>query len=82
MSAGRRAEAMRRREACQAWFMSDVPKHQRRTAGAGREGRADPNGQIASKLKALYTAVEQEPIPDLFLDLLEQLDRAERASKG
>lgn len=62
--------------------MSDVPKHQRMTAGAGRAGKADSNGQIASKLKALYSAVEQEPIPDLFLDLLEKLDRAERASKG
>ena len=52
------------------------------TAGAGRAGKADSNGQIALKLKALYSAVEQEPIPDLFLDLLEKLDRAERASKG
>ncbi len=36
------------------------------------------DSQIADKLKALYTAVEQEPIPDIFLDLLERLDRAER----
>jgi len=34
--------------------------------------------QIASKLKALYSSVEQQPIPDVFLDLLEQLDRAEK----
>ncbi|MCV9998662.1 NepR family anti-sigma factor [Pararhizobium sp. YC-54] len=39
---------------------------------------SDPNTQIALKLKALYSAVEQEPIPDMFLDLLEKLDRAEQ----
>ncbi|WP_426229432.1 NepR family anti-sigma factor [Pararhizobium sp. DWP3-4] len=42
---------------------------------------SDPNAQIASKLKALYNAVEQEPIPDLFLDLLEKLDQAEQLGK-
>ncbi|MBD8553395.1 hypothetical protein IFT84_02525 [Rhizobium sp. CFBP 8762] len=30
------------------------------------------------KLKALYTTVEREPIPDFFLDLLDQLDAAEQ----
>ncbi|WP_162252623.1 MULTISPECIES: NepR family anti-sigma factor [Rhizobium/Agrobacterium group] len=44
-------------------------------------GATDPNGQIASKLKALYSSVEQEPIPDTFLDLLEKLDQAERLGK-
>ncbi|CAN7228224.1 NepR family anti-sigma factor [Rhizobium sp. LjRoot98] len=49
----------------------------------GRAGAraTDPNGQIASKLKALYSAIEQEPIPDTFLDLLEKLDQAERLGK-
>ncbi|SEL83108.1 hypothetical protein SAMN04487976_113103 [Xaviernesmea oryzae] len=42
----------------------------------------DPNSQVASKLKAFYAAVEQEPIPDMFLDLLEQLDKAEKAGKA
>ena len=41
----------------------------------------DPNSQVAAKLKAFYSAVEQEPIPDMFLDLLEQLDRAEKAGE-
>ena len=45
-------------------------------------GATDPNGQIASKLKALYSSVEQEPIPDTFLDLLEKLDQAERLGKN
>jgi hypothetical protein len=60
--------------------MSDIPKNQQR---AGRAGGniADPNNQIANKLKALYSAVEQEPVPDMFLDLLEKLDRAEQLGK-
>ncbi|HTO29760.1 MAG TPA: NepR family anti-sigma factor [Pararhizobium sp.] len=37
---------------------------------------------MAAKLKALYTAVEEEPIPDIFLDLLEQLDQAEQRGKS
>lgn len=36
------------------------------------------DGHIAMKLKALYTTVEREPIPDFFLDLLERLDAAEQ----
>jgi len=34
---------------------------------------------IASQLKQYYTSVEQEPIPDNLLDLLEKLDAAERS---
>ncbi|WP_172891480.1 NepR family anti-sigma factor [Cohaesibacter sp. ES.047] len=41
----------------------------------------NPNDAISQKLKALYTRTEQEAIPDRFLDLLEQLDDAERAAK-
>ncbi|MBB4184070.1 NepR family anti-sigma factor [Sinorhizobium terangae] len=39
----------------------------------------DPSAQIASKLKALYQALENEPIPRQFIDLLERLDAAESA---
>ncbi|SER95270.1 NepR family anti-sigma factor [Rhizobium sp. NFR03] len=42
----------------------------------------DPNSQIVSKLRAFYSAVEQEPLPDTFLDLLQQLDTVEKARKG
>ncbi|NHT74238.1 hypothetical protein G8E10_00550 [Rhizobiaceae bacterium CRRU44] len=42
----------------------------------------DPNSQIVSKLRALYSAVEREPLPDAFLDLLQQLDSVEDARKG
>jgi hypothetical protein len=61
--------------------MSDIPENRRR-AGSGANGMMDPNNQIASKLRALYSAVEQEPIPDMFLDLLEKLDQAERMGKS
>lgn len=63
--------------------MSDIPENHRRAGPTHRTGSLpkDPNAQIASKLKALYTSVEQEPIPDIFLDLLEKLDQAERIGK-
>ncbi len=38
----------------------------------------DPNAQIAAKLRALYLSVQEEAIPDKFLDLLERLDAVER----
>ncbi|WP_372352991.1 NepR family anti-sigma factor [Pararhizobium sp. BT-229] len=64
--------------------MSDIPGKQRRAGLSGRAGGGmmDPNNQIASKLRALYSAVEQEPIPDMFLDLLEKLDKAEQRGKS
>jgi Anti-sigma factor NepR len=46
------------------------------------EPLVDNHAQIAFKLKALYSQIEQEPIPDIFLDLLERLDSAEKAAKG
>jgi hypothetical protein len=36
---------------------------------------------ITSKLKALYNSVQEEEIPDKFMQMLEQLDEAEAASK-
>lgn len=60
--------------------MDDLP--------AKPSGKAAPSGQpvalesqIADTLKALYTSLEQEPIPDIFLDLLERLDSVEKARK-
>lgn len=50
------------------------------TARAARG--SDPNGLIGSKLKALYRAIEQEPVPDLFIDLLQKLDDAEALSRA
>lgn len=64
--------------------MNDIPENQRRTGRASRAGGGmmDPHNQIASKLRALYSAIEQEPIPDMFLDLLERLDQAEQSGKS
>jgi len=43
----------------------------------------DDNAQkqdlITEKLKALYTSVQEEEIPDRFLQMLDQLDEAEKA---
>ena len=64
--------------------MVERPENQRRADMVGRAGTraSDPSTQIASKLKALYSAVEQEPIPDMFLDLLDKLDKAEQLGKS
>lgn len=56
------------------------PVDERSAKEGGRakaESGLDPNGLIGSKLKALYRAIEQEPVPDLFIDLLQKLDDAE-----
>ena len=50
--------------------------------GAASRGRRTGLGStdaIASQLKQYYTSVEQEPIPDNLLSLLEKLDEAERS---
>jgi hypothetical protein len=39
-----------------------------------------PNSDIGAKLRAYYGAVQDQPIPDRFLDLLEKLDQVEQAS--
>ncbi|MCB1491545.1 MAG: hypothetical protein KDJ77_07075 [Rhodobiaceae bacterium] len=44
--------------------------------------KEDPTGQISRKLREYYDSVKAEPIPDRFLDLLEQLDAAEAAAAG
>lgn len=44
-----------------------------------RSSNHDATDAIGSQLKLYYKSVEQEPIPDQLLDLLEKLDQAERA---
>jgi hypothetical protein len=39
----------------------------------------DFDRQVSGLLQSMYGAVESEGIPEKFLDLLEKLDRAERA---
>ena len=49
-----------------------------RERAAGGWETLDPNSEIGSKLKALYSSLQDEPIPDRFLDLLDKLDESER----
>lgn len=48
-----------------------------RISGAGLPG---PFGEIPKKLKEYYDSLQDEAIPNRFLDLLERLDEAERAA--
>jgi hypothetical protein len=47
-----------------------------------RPGSVSPNASISRKLREFYDAVQEEGIPDRFLDLLERLDHAERNAKS
>jgi hypothetical protein len=53
----------------------NAPRPRRTEDGLG------PNSDIGAKLRAFYGAVQDQPIPDKFLDLLEKLDQVERAGK-
>jgi hypothetical protein len=52
-----------------------VPRGRRSDTGLGS------NSDIGAKLRAFYGAVQDQPIPDKFLDLLEKLDQVEEAYK-
>lgn len=56
--------------------MNDLssPKPRQQDDGLG------PTSDIGAKLRALFGAVQDEPIPDRLLDLLEKLDQAESKS--
>lgn len=45
-------------------------------------GLPGPFGEIPKKLKEYYDSLQEEAVPDRFLDLLERLDMAERAAAG
>ncbi|WP_313199005.1 NepR family anti-sigma factor [Rhizobium sp.] len=47
-----------------------------------KPGAIAPNASISRKLKEFYDAVQEEGIPDRFLDLLERLEAAENAQKA
>ncbi|MCE6077836.1 hypothetical protein GOZ90_18045 [Agrobacterium vitis] len=55
-------------------------QHNHRDAGEdGTEGlQAEAHGTISSKLRKFYDSVQEEGIPDRFMDLLERLDAAEQ----
>ena len=52
-----------------------VPRPRRSEDGLGS------NSDIGAKLRAFYGAVQDQPIPDKFLDLLEKLDQVEQSAK-
>ena len=67
--------------------MADV-KGQKEIMLSGRKPRGRLNGDhdgseanrvISHQLKAMYREIEEEGIPDQFLDLLEKLDEAEKS---
>lgn len=39
------------------------------------------NSEIASKLRQFYTSIQEEEIPERFLDLLDRIDEAEKNAK-
>jgi len=41
----------------------------------------DPNAQIAMKLRSFYRSVQDEALPQRFLDLLEKLDAVESGAQ-
>lgn len=48
----------------------------------GTPGSDDNTSEISRKLRALYESVQEESIPDRFLDLLEKLDDVEKSDTG
>ncbi|MBB4066181.1 NepR family anti-sigma factor [Gellertiella hungarica] len=42
----------------------------------------DPNSLVSRVLRELYDSVQNEAIPERFLDLLEKLDMAENSAKA
>jgi hypothetical protein len=51
-----------------------------------RRGRGDellgPNSDIGRRLRALYGSIQDEVIPDKFIDLLEKLDTVEARQRA
>ncbi|AXV16285.1 hypothetical protein CYG48_11575 [Neorhizobium sp. SOG26] len=47
-----------------------------------KPGAVQPNASISRKLREFYDAVQEEGIPDRFLDLLERLEQAEKNAKS
>lgn len=45
------------------------------------DGLLGSNSEIAVKLRRFYTAIQDEKLPEKFLDLLEKLDKAEEESQ-
>jgi hypothetical protein len=68
----------------QGTVMREKTEMQYATAARTRRGQdgLGPNTDIGTKLRALYSAVQEETIPDKFLELLEKLDQVEQQGKS
>jgi hypothetical protein len=49
------------------------------TTDSERKEFAEPYGEIPKRLKDYYESIQEEAIPDRFLDLLDKLAQAEQA---
>ncbi len=56
------------------------PPISRRPSGR-RKDPLGPDGEIGTRLRALYAEFEREPIPPDLIELLERLDEAERRGR-
>jgi len=54
----------------------------RRASLPQSDGLLGTNSQIANQLRAFYTSIQEEKIPDRFLELLEKLDQAEMQNES
>ena len=62
--------------------MHENPKEADENVPAHAESHLiDPNSLVSRVLRELYDSVQNEAIPERFLDLLEKLDMAENAAK-
>lgn len=53
-----------------------------RNSGSDPESTAIVNDEISRRLRSMYRDIESEEIPDRFLTLLEELDKAEKRQSG
>lgn len=60
--------------------MNDTPKMNGAASGMNSAMPRDSSELISKKLRELYDSVADEGVSDRFLDLLERLDQAEKAS--
>ncbi len=60
-----------------AQAQENTTQHDRMCDGANAGDELGSNSEIGLKLRALYTGIQEEAIPERFLDLLEKLDQAE-----
>ena len=58
--------------------MAEKPETQKRQQRAAASSDALVTGAIGKQLKRLYDDVAEEPVPDRFAELLEQLAKQER----